>query len=230
MILKRLEIQVGRSATETLAQSVCDVCTAALGKSLAHGRVTSLALTGGRTPEHYLPRLFAAPLDWERVVITLADDRLVPADHADSNAGLVMRCRSGGAANGARFVPLTDGSGSADEAAAKAATMLKWEVPLPLDIALLGMGEDGHIASLFPQLSPNLTEPSLCIGVAAPPPPHKHARVSLSFQVLAATSNIILAIQGREKLFALERAEIMPQTPLGALIAACGDRLTVLAS
>ena len=200
-----------------------------LTKALAERPRASLALTGGRLPQTYLPTVFSLPLDWSRVVLTLADDRVVPIEHDDSNAGLVLRCRNMTSAKAAPFVPLVP-DGAVISGAQAIEDRLRRDVPLPIDLAILGIGEDGHIASLFPKLAPDLSTDALCICVAAPPPPHRHPRISLTLCALAATQSIILALTGTGKRKALEDALADISSPLGALAHKAGRRLCIIAA
>jgi 6-phosphogluconolactonase len=89
------------------------------------------------------------------VTVSLADERWVPVEHADSNAGLLARHLLKGAAAKARFIGLYQRAANL-EAAAEQADQALAELP-PIDVLVLGMGDDGHTASLFPA-SPNLRQ------------------------------------------------------------------------
>lgn len=115
-------------------------------------RAACLVLSGGRSPVPFLEKLASENLDWAKVTVSLADERWVPVEHADSNAGLLARHLFKGAAAKARFVGLYQQADNLDAAAGKADQALA-ELP-PIDVLVLGMGDDGHTASLFPA-SPN---------------------------------------------------------------------------
>lgn len=113
----------------------------------ARGRAT-LALPGGSTPAPILERLDHAGLPWDRLILTLGDERWVDADHPASNIGQLRRLLTGPAA-AAAVVPLVETVATLDadaEAADRRLSALDW----PLDLVWLGVGADGHTASLFP--------------------------------------------------------------------------------
>lgn len=179
-----------------------------------------LALTGGKTPEVYLPFVFRSTLDWTHVVMTLADDRFVKPDHPDSNAGLIARLRRHTPAAAARWIPLVQEDEAVLTAAADASARLRHAGAWPLDCAVLGFGEDGHVASVFdPPLAVGGGDEDLCVAVLSPPAPHRHPRVSLSLKALACTRHTILAFTGGRKRDVYERAVQGAEGPLGWLLA-----------
>ena len=154
-------------------------------------------------------RLFAIlstyDLAWKNVKITLADDRLVPKDHADHNAALVRQVLLQNHAAKAQFFPLWDGSGDAQSVALETLS----HFPQAFDILLLGMGEDGHTASLFPD-APGLASALDPKGEASiflvPETPNRQARISLSLSRLLHSRHILLAFEGEAKQAVLTRA------------------------
>src|SRR5690606_7979688 len=106
--------------------------------------------SGGSTPGPIYAALGAAPLDWSRVVVTLVDERFVPEQSPDSTAGLLHRTVLAGPAAAARFVGLFTGARPPAAAAGGATAILAAAAGVRLDAALVGMGEDGHILSMFP--------------------------------------------------------------------------------
>src|SRR5690606_82450 len=105
----------------------------------------TLAVSGGRSPIPLFERLATLELDWPRVHIQLVDERFVPPDHPDSNEGLVRRHLLVDNAAAADFHGLYQADASIEQAVAYANANLR-----PVDLAILGMGEDGHTASIFP--------------------------------------------------------------------------------
>ncbi len=166
------------------------------------GRAT-LAVSGGRTPEHIFPLLSQAELPWARVTVTLADERWVEPGHPDSNEGLARRLLIQGPASAARFIGLK--TGHADpidgrEECETALATLKW----PLDLLFLGMGEDGHIASLFPGADAWLSAPGRALGVAASE--KRQPRMSLTPKALLDSRQIFLVISGSKKRATFDEA------------------------
>ncbi|MEJ6657118.1 MAG: 6-phosphogluconolactonase, partial [Pseudomonas sp.] len=151
----------------------------------------SLALSGGRGPELFLRRLEQIHFDWEKVTITQVDERWVPAEHEQSNAGLIQRCMPQ-VLQRATWLPLYQGQ-SLQADAQHCHTMLK--ALMPVDVVVLGMGPDGHTASLFPhmpKLSDYLSEqsPELCIAV--PETDQRLARLSMTAAVISQARSKIL--------------------------------------
>ncbi len=136
--------------TGQAAQALAEQVVLALRNGLALRDAASLAVPGGRTPQPLFHALRDAELDWSRVGITLTDERWVPEDHAASNAALVRRELLAGKAAPARFFPLYNATASAGEAVGAVWGSLA-SLPRPFDAVVLGMGDDGHFASLFPR-------------------------------------------------------------------------------
>ena len=206
----------------------------ALVEGLNEGGKALLAGAGGSTPSPIYRRLANADLDWSRVAVTLVDERHVPESSPDSNARLMCETLLTGRAAAARFIPLHHSAVTVDRAAALAARALQAEGPL--DAVLLGMGEDGHICSMFPG-SPTLktllttaVEPAV-FGV--PPgrdgmaPPQE--RISLNIPYLARARRVVLALTGAKKraVFEAEATGDPAVQPIAALIAS-GAPLEVL--
>ncbi|AMK18362.1 MULTISPECIES: 6-phosphogluconolactonase [Sphingobium] len=177
-----------------------------LNDAVATRGVATIALSGGRSPRPVLEALSEAAMDWEKVIVTLVDERWVAPDHADSNERLVRETLLRGEAAKARFVPMKNEA--ADAYAGQAACEADFAaLPWPLDIVLLGMGEDGHTASLFPQareLAEGLSTSALTL--AATPPAAPHQRMSLSAQAILNSRHIFLQIGGAAKKAVYERA------------------------
>ncbi|WP_338746223.1 6-phosphogluconolactonase [Pseudomonas putida] len=187
----------------TLAHDVAERLRAAIA---AKGQAC-VVLSGGRSPVPFLEKLASEHLDWAKVTVSLADERWVPVEHADSNAGLLARHLLKGAAAKARFVGLYQQAENLDAAAGKADQALL-ALP-PIDVLVLGMGDDGHTASLFPA-SPNLeagldlASPRRCLPLLAPSVPHQ--RLSMTRSLLASAAFVALSVQGPGKLATLRAA------------------------
>jgi 6-phosphogluconolactonase len=184
-----------------LADRLADDIAASLSRAIVERGLASLVVSGGNSPVRLFQTLRTRPLDWSRVCVALADERWVDPTGAGSNEKLVRDNLLQDAAAAARFVGLKNAAASPDLGAASA-----WEtfarVPRPFDVTVLGMGDDGHTASLFPR-SPNLPkalDPSAaaaCIGMRAPTEPH--ARLSLNLSALLDSRLVYILILGEPK-------------------------------
>jgi len=114
----------------------------------AHGRA-SLVVSGGSTPVPFFKQLSQAPINWAAVDVTLADERWVPEDHDDSNARFVKEHFLTGSASAARFFSLYRDANP--NLAVGEVQRALGEMTLPFSVVVLGMGADGHTASLFPE-------------------------------------------------------------------------------
>jgi 6-phosphogluconolactonase len=180
----------------------------ALRACLVQQTFCSLVVSGGSTPEPCFELLSRKTLDWDRVTVTPSDERWVPASHPDSNERLVrehLLIRQ--AANG-RFLPLFRENLAPGDAVEAVGKDLKALVR-PFACTLLGMGEDGHFASLFPDfdgletaLEPD--QPRACVAVKTAGSPH--LRMSLSLATLLDSRTTILLIFGAAKRRVLEAA------------------------
>jgi 6-phosphogluconolactonase len=188
---------------EGLANDVAEQLRAAIS---ARGEAT-LVVSGGRSPVAFFQNLARQGLDWSKVTITLADERWVPVEHADSNAGLLKKYLLQGPAAKARFLSLYSAAANLDAAAEQADRLLA-ELPA-IDVLVLGMGDDGHTASLFPN-SPNLAEAlkpdgtRRCWPMLAPSVPRQ--RLTMSRALLATANYTVLSIAGDSKLNTLSEA------------------------
>ncbi len=183
--------------TEALAGRIA----ADLSAALAARGGASLVVSGGRSPAPLFERLSGITIDWSRVHIALADERWVPATDAASNERLVRETLLTGHAAAARFTPLKNGAATAAGGARDAWQALAG-IPRPFDQVLLGMGDDGHTASLFPD-SPNLERAldaaaaPACVDMRAPTAPAE--RLSLNLAALLDSRRIVILITGDSK-------------------------------
>lgn len=202
MTARRHDFADAPALLDTLADTVSAGLQAALD---ARGSAT-LVVSGGRTPEELFERLSSRPLDWTRVAVTLADERWVPAGDPASNEGMVRRRLLAGPAAAARFVPLYGGEPTPEAGEAACAARLGG-LARPFDLVLLGMGEDGHTASLFPgapNLAAGLAGEAACL--ATRPPGVMPPRMTLTLPVLLDARRVILLVSGTAKRAVLDRA------------------------
>jgi 6-phosphogluconolactonase len=185
-----------------LAERLAAAIAAGLAQAIAQRGLASLVVSGGNSPRQLFQTLSTRPLDWSRVCVALADERWVEPTDAGSNEKLVRDNLLRDAAATARFAGLKNAAPSPDLGARSA-----WEtfarVPRPFDVTVLGMGDDGHTASLFPH-SPNLPKAldasaaAGCIGMRAPTEPH--ARLSLNLAALLDSRLVYILLVGEAKL------------------------------
>lgn len=168
----------------------------------------SLAVSGGRTPVAFLELLSCKPIDWARVDVVLVDERCVDESDPASNTRLVKQYLFRGEAAKARYVPLwRDGVSVSDgcRLAEQAMDLMEW----PLTALVLGMGNDGHTASLFPD-APELYEALDCGRparvVALTPPSQPTTRLSLTLRALGGARYKALQLKGTDKLETLKQA------------------------
>ena len=198
-----------------------------LGQALSETGRATFAGSGGSTPSPIYARMAKADLDWSRIAVTLIDERYVPETSPDSNAALLKRTLLTGPAAAASFVPLYHAEVTVDRAAARAAQALAPHGRL--DAVLLGMGEDGHICSMFPYsptlktlLSPALKPTVLGVPQGRDGLAPSLERLSINLPYLMSAGRVILGLKGTAKRSVFEReAAGDPATqPIAALIAA----------
>ena len=191
MIANRRIFASGAALAESLAQDVAGWLGAAIVKQ---GHAT-IAVSGGITPKPFLIALSMLKLDWSKVTVTLVDERQVPEDNLRSNARLVKDTLLQGEAALAQFVPLYLNPTIA-------------QVPV-FDVVILGMGSDGHTASLFPggdHLASAIDSENQDAVIAMKAPGAGEPRLTFTLSRLLAASHIYLHIQGEDKMQVLERA------------------------
>ena len=191
---------------QQLAEALAEAVAGNLKTGIAARGVASLAVSGGTTPARLFQVLSArADVPWDKVTVTLVDERWVDETSDRSNAKLVKANLLQDKAAVAKFVPLYQGGTEPDAAKASAAQAA---VPQPLDAAILGMGNDGHTASFFPggdTLAAALTAEGPVIAIRAPGA--GEPRVTLTLKRLLGAKALYLHIEGEEKVETLERAE-----------------------
>jgi 6-phosphogluconolactonase len=208
---------------DTLSRELASQIAASLNAAIAARGLASLVVSGGKSPIKFFEYLRAQAVDWSRVCVALADERWVEPSDSNSNERLVRDVLLKDRAAAARFLGLKNGAPTPDLGAVSA-----WEtfarVPRPFDVVMLGMGADGHTASLFPG-SPNLLK-SLnpeasagCVGMWAPTPPQ--ARLSLNLTALLDARRIVVLIEGESKwrtLLAARAAGPVQEMPVRAVL------------
>ena len=209
------------------ADACATVLVDTLGQALSEAGRALFAGSGGSTPSPIYARMAEADLDWSRIAVTLIDERYVPETSPDSNAALLKRTLLTGPAAAASFVPLYHAEVTVDRAAARAAQALAPHGRL--DAVLLGMGEDGHICSMFPYnptlktlLSPALKPTVLGVPKGRDGLAPSLERLSINLPYLIQARRVVLALTGTAKrhVFEREAAGDPAIQPIAALIAA----------
>lgn len=184
-----------------LASAFADVVAGRLAEAIAERGEALLAVSGGTTPANFFAALSEQPVEWEKVVVTLIDERFVPMASPRSNAALVRANLLRNKAANARFVPLYHEAESIEAAANMADANLR-RLSWPLDVAVLGMGNDGHTASFFPDAG-NLAELLNPAAENFVMPVHAQSagepRLSLSMARIVEARFLALHIEGAEK-------------------------------
>ena len=182
----------------------------------------SLVVPGGRTPAPWFRALRGVDLDWPAVTVLLGDERWVPPEDPASNERFVRTTLLQEHAARARFIGFRNEAATAALGAPQAWASIA-DVPRPFDLTVLGMGEDGHFASLFPQdprsvAGLDITQPPACIPVSAPVPPYE--RLSLNLAALLDSRQLILLVTGERKWTLLQQQTTgaAPALPVRALL------------
>ncbi len=168
-----------------------------------------IALAGGKTPLPIYEKLAQAKLDWKRVTIIPGDDRIVPLGDPLSNVTAIAKIFL---PKGARVIPLISDKAPDYKAAGRSADALLQDLHWPLDLCLLGIGSDGHAASIFPgpdyDEALNGPKERRALGVMPDPLPPEApvARVTLSRNAIISAKALMIAITGQQKREVLEAA------------------------
>ncbi len=201
--------------TENIYETRLEASTAAadhiaelLAKRLDHNGNASIVVSGGTSPRQCMAALANAPLDWQRVQVALSDERWVPPDHDDSNEKLVREALLTGPAAAATLLPVYAEGVSPEERCEQ----LQDPLPvLPFSCSLIGIGTDGHFASLFPdaeqlELGLDVECGRLYIPVTTAASPHP--RISMTLAGISRSDEVALLFFGEEKLEIYEEAKV----------------------
>jgi 6-phosphogluconolactonase len=221
------------SQREMASAIAAERIASALRRQLAAGGEAVLVCSGGTTPGRCYDTLSAARLDWSRVLVTLSDERWVSAADEASNERLVRNRLLQREAREADFVPLyRQGLSPEQGCEALTADADAGRLPQPFACSLLGMGEDGHFASLFPDseaLAQGLDPAgdALCLPVVTAA--SELPRVTLTLAPLAGSEEIVLLIFGEKKWTVYERARDGDTAlPVAALLASASTPVRVV--
>lgn len=187
---------------EQLCHNAARSTAALIRNTVAEYNQCSIALSGGNTPRRLYELLTQESLPWTQVHLFWADERFVPHDHSQSNVRLVretLLCDIEIPDANVHPMPV---AGSPSEAAASYSTTLQSTFSNrahTFDLALLGMGEDGHTASLFPQHNPSVSDPEWVRAVSAPPRHEVTQRLTCTLPVLNEARQAFVLVAGTAK-------------------------------
>jgi 6-phosphogluconolactonase len=191
---------------EKLHETLCAEVARLLDEGIKSDGNAVLAVSGGSTPKPLFEKLSGIPIEWEKVTITLVDERWVNNTHKDSNEKLIREYLLQNYAAKVKFIPLK----SDDATPFKGVTNCNIELSKlknSFDVIILGMGTDAHTASFFPKdenLSNALTTNLSCAATVPSDAPHK--RITLSLNKILKAKNIFLHIEGEFKKFIFNKA------------------------
>jgi 6-phosphogluconolactonase len=182
--MENVTLLSGQGASE-IANWIAERLAGALASSA--GEIV-ISVPGGSTPFPIFEQLVKAPLDWARVAVWPGDDRIVPENHEASNTGKIR----------AIFEPV----------GAKVVTLGEDAVPPHFTLCWMGMGGDGHIASLFPNTNPQVDDPQQMLRLTPDPLPPEAPfdRITLTIPALLSSEAIMFVIRGEEKLSVFKAA------------------------
>jgi len=209
------------------AASIAGRLEETLGAAVIDNGRAFFAGPGGSTPSPVYVRMAQADIDWSKIAVTLVDERYVPETSPDSNTRLIKDVLLTGRAAAATFVPLYHSEVTVDRAAAKASHALA-QAGGRFDAVLLGMGEDGHICSMFPGsptlktlLTPTLQPTVLGVPHGRDGSAPTLERLSINLPYLMSAGRVILGLKGAAKRDVFEReATGDPKIqPIAALLA-----------
>lgn len=190
-----------------------------LNGAIARRGAACAALSGGGTPEPAYRALAALPLDWAKITFALVDERFVPLSDPASNEAMIDTALAPAFAAGAQFKPMFFAADTVERAADCADVLYEH---LHIDIALMGMGADGHTASWFEGAADAALDPEntrAVIAVHAPQAQGSAARLTLTRNAVARAGRLLLLITGTDKLARLEQALTQKDAPAAALFA-----------
>ena len=197
---------------KTLYEAITASLYVELSTALAGDDNVGLVVPGGKTPIPILDRLSAMALKWSDIRVTLTDERWVHTASEASNEGMLRGCFLQNKAKEARFISLYTGDASPDKAEVVVHNRLS-DFPWHNIICMLGMGNDGHIASLFPnnpglEKAIKLEEKMICMAQHPDPLPKEapYARMTLTLSALLSANKVYLVMVGEGKVETLEKS------------------------
>lgn len=196
-------MNITTSITEELhIATISASLTKLINSTVEKNGASVIALSGGKSPISLFEHLSTLSLPWQQTTITLVDERVTSIDNTDSNENLLKTHLLKNKAKAATFLGLMHTN------VTDLSTLANSKIP-QIDIAILGMGSDGHTASIFPDCTEldaalDLDNPNTYITTN--PVSAKYSRITLTLKALSKIKYLILAISGEEKLTILQEA------------------------
>ncbi len=193
---------------------IVDDVASAFAAVVVEAAPNSIALSGGGTAKDAYVALAARPLDWSGIDVWFGDERFVPVDDPDSNEGMARAVLLDHA--GPRAIHSMAGAGTTAEAAALAYDALVAAAP-PIDVVHLGLGPDGHTASLFPgSAALDVTDRFVVTNSDAL---HPHPRLTFTYPALQRSRLVVVTVAGEEKRAAFARIRAGDDLPAARVTA-----------
>jgi 6-phosphogluconolactonase len=193
---------------EEIDNNLCSSIILDLKEDIQTKNQASLLVSGGSTPINLFELLSNADLEWEKVSISLVDDRFLPDDHKDQNGSMVRKLLIQNKAAKAKFIPLVQDSSDITRSIEMANKAFK-VVSQPFSSVILGMGDDGHTASLFPdcdELDGGMDLNNENTIIKTEPKTAPYQRISLTRKAILNAKSLYLHFYGEEKLKVFEAA------------------------
>jgi len=190
-----------------------------VGARLARDGEANFVVGGGTTPGKAFDCLSEYELDWEKVQVALSDERWVPSDHDDSNERLVRNSLLKDSASAGRILSIYEAGTSVED---RVIALQSQKPKTRFACSMVGMGSDGHFASLFPdadclEAGLRLKNKSFYVPVRTSASPHP--RISMTLSALLASDEVLLFFFGKEKLAVYDNAHTVDKTyPITALL------------
>ncbi|MDT8399628.1 MAG: 6-phosphogluconolactonase [Pseudomonadales bacterium] len=212
--------------SDLLNERLATEVAALLEAAIAARGFANLAVSGGKTPRNLYRILAKKNLAWSQVNLLLVDERWVANDSADSNEHMLRECLLQDAARAAHYISIRPGQELSAASLRDIENTLMNAQALPFDVLLLGMGDDGHIASLFPcadEIYPAMAADNPALLMKISPQTVPYDRISFTLKVLLQSRKTFLLLLGAGKRQILKQAlagDNIMQMPVRALLGA----------
>ena len=202
------------SSREELFQKAANQCAVQITRGIEKQGRASIAVPGGSTPAPVFELLSKMSLDWHNVLVAPTDERWVDVSEQTSNQKLLQQTLLVNQAANAKLMAMKNSAETAEQGQAESERCVS-ELDRPFDLVMIGMGNDGHFASLFPGSNPfeqamDLNNPDSCIAIDAtgcPVAGDNTERMSLTLSAILDAKLVMILITGKEKLEVLRSAE-----------------------